>query len=237
MREYDPDSEELLTSFKEWADSNFGSVRHCFKALDSDRSGSVTYPELKRACHKMKWLGNVRMLFDCLDLDSGDRRNRDVATGKRAISLEEISFLDTWHVEPRPELAKFEDGLAELEARRVLSRDQRIETKLLRKDSRKGKNLASRGGSRPKTGPAGQLSHTASLPKCEGVKRVSTAPPLQRPQSQGDLRNSNKRHDSSAQADSFQRHRPRSETVECRPQTDNSWLQAFTSFHAVGVHR
>ncbi|CAE7599756.1 unnamed protein product [Symbiodinium sp. CCMP2592] len=131
MREYDPSSEELLTSFKEWADSNFGSVRHCFKALDSDRSGSVTYAELKcvigisrfgragllqcphplaalslekqtrpspnrstvntflvkwvgtpytenpteisLSAWQMKWMGNVRTLFDCLDLDSADR--------------------------------------------------------------------------------------------------------------------------------------------------------------------
>ncbi|CAK9098418.1 unnamed protein product [Durusdinium trenchii] len=129
MREYDPESEELLTSFKEWADSNFGSVRHCFKALDSDRSGSVTFAELKRACHKMKWVGNVRTLFDCLDIDSADRRNRDAATGKRAISLEEIAFLDSWNVEPRPEVAEMEDtemerdALAEAEAKRVLSVD------------------------------------------------------------------------------------------------------------------
>lgn len=32
---------------------------------------------------QMKWLGNVRTLFDCLDIDSADRRNRDSATGKR----------------------------------------------------------------------------------------------------------------------------------------------------------
>jgi len=52
MREYDRHSEELLTSFKEWAEVNFGSVKICFKCLDTDRSGSVTYSELKRACHK-----------------------------------------------------------------------------------------------------------------------------------------------------------------------------------------
>eukprot|EP00913_Durusdinium_trenchii_P033433 g31301.t1 len=83
MREYDPESEELLTSFKEWADSNFGSVRHCFKALDSDRSGSVTFAELKRACHKMKWVGNVRTLFDCLDIDSADRSGAERRDGRR----------------------------------------------------------------------------------------------------------------------------------------------------------
>eukprot|EP00913_Durusdinium_trenchii_P033434 g31302.t1 len=53
----------------------------------------------------------------------GTRRNRDAATGKRAISLEEIAFLDSWNVEPRPEVAEMEDTEMEPEAKRVLSVD------------------------------------------------------------------------------------------------------------------
>ncbi|CAE7210893.1 unnamed protein product [Symbiodinium sp. CCMP2456] len=226
MREYDPSSEELLTSFKEWADSNFGSVRHCFKALDSDRSGSVTYAELKRACHKMKWMGNVRTLFDCLDLDSADRRNRDAATGKRAISLEEIAFLDTWHVEPRPELAKFEDQLAELEASRLLTRERLLQEKTLLRRVRKGRSQdASR---RPQTGPAA-THQSDSLPVCQD---------LPRPHSQGDLRRP--RHGGNSVSKDFsgrRRPKPRQDFRDCRPQTDNAWLRSYTSFRAVGVHR
>merc|ERR1712176_886747 len=56
----------------------------------------VTLPELKRACHKMKWQGDVRMLFDCLDVD---RKKSTDASGRRSITLEEISFLDSWQCE------------------------------------------------------------------------------------------------------------------------------------------
>jgi len=107
MREYDPPSAELLESFKDWADTNFGSVKLCFNTLDGDHSGSVTFPEFKRACHKLKWGGDVRMLFDCLDVDSGG----DAVTGKRALSLDELEFMDSWHIEPTKE--ELEAAIAE----------------------------------------------------------------------------------------------------------------------------
>jgi len=98
MREFDQQSAELLESFKEWAEAAFGSVTRCFRALDLDGSGSITYPEMNRACNKLKWAGDVRLLFDCLDIDG---RRQDAVTGKRAITLEELAFLDNW--EPDPE--------------------------------------------------------------------------------------------------------------------------------------
>lgn len=235
MREYDPESEELLTSFKEWSDSNFGSVRHCFKALDNDRSGSVTFPELKRACHKMKWTGSVRTLFDCLDIDSADRRNRDAATGKRAISLEEIAFLDSWNVEPRPEVAEIEDALAEAQARRVLAVDWSLplQAKLhgahapgkLDIDTQKGLG----------TGGSGKLSRSQSGPLPltklgEGELPVMKRREKARPHSQGNLR---KKGGSDARR-RFVRYRT---NEDCRPMTENSWLRSFTSFQAVEVRR
>merc|ERR1711972_615565 len=55
-----------------------------------------TFTELKRACIKLNWQGDVRLLFDCLDVD----RVRDASSyGKRTISFDEISFLDTWEYE------------------------------------------------------------------------------------------------------------------------------------------
>lgn len=242
MREYDPESEELLTSFKEWADSHFGSVRHCFKALDSDRSGSVTFPELKRACHKMKWTGNVRTLFDCLDIDSADRRNRDAATGKRAISLEEIAFLDSWNVDPRIEVAEIEDALAEAEAKRVLMVSLSLPAKLVHVvniagvmevdgDSKKAV-LALSGEQkvgRTKSGPLPvSLNDSGELPV---MKRRNSAP--QRPHSQGNQR---KRGEKNRGLDARKSPKHRKE-VECRPCTENSWLRSFTSFQAVEARR
>lgn len=97
MREYDPESAVLLGSFKEWAEVNFGSIPLCFKALDADHSGSITYPELKRACHKLRYQGNIRLLFQCLDVD-GKRDAKGDGIGRRSISFDEISFLETWEM-------------------------------------------------------------------------------------------------------------------------------------------
>ncbi|CAE8601993.1 unnamed protein product, partial [Polarella glacialis] len=113
----------------EWCGNNFGSVKNCFKALDSDRSGSVTLPELKRACHKLKWLGCVKTLFESLDIDGDSRSRRDASTGKRALTLDEISFLDTWLVEPGAEEMEAESKTAELMAQQVIKAGQRTPKK------------------------------------------------------------------------------------------------------------
>merc|ERR1719188_1934224 len=103
MREYDPPSAELLESFKDWAETNFGSVARCFRSLDEDKSGSLTFSELKRACHKMKWKGDVRLLFDSIDVDEGGNQ------AKRTISVDELAFLDQWGI------VKDEDATAAVE--------------------------------------------------------------------------------------------------------------------------
>eukprot|EP00928_Gymnodinium_smaydae_P039133 TRINITY_DN26803_c0_g1_i1.p1 TRINITY_DN26803_c0_g1~~TRINITY_DN26803_c0_g1_i1.p1 ORF type:complete len:737 (-),score=154.55 TRINITY_DN26803_c0_g1_i1:148-2256(-) len=91
MREFDPGSAVLLTSFKQWADLNFGSVELAFKTIDADFNGTVTLAELKRACKRLHWGGDVRLLFNCLDTDVA----RD-DVGKRSLSFQELSFLDSW---------------------------------------------------------------------------------------------------------------------------------------------
>jgi hypothetical protein len=89
LHEVDPPSSALLHSFKDWADANFGSVRLAFQALDADGGGTLSFSELRRACRKWRWEGEVRLLFDCLDIDSD-------GPGRRQISVHEISFLDEW---------------------------------------------------------------------------------------------------------------------------------------------
>jgi Ca2+-binding EF-hand superfamily protein len=94
MKEYDAPSAELLNSFKDWAETNFGSVKLAFKAIDLNNTGKISYQELKRACQNLKWQGEVRLLFDCLDLDG------KLEGGKRFISMKEVQFLDEWEGDP-----------------------------------------------------------------------------------------------------------------------------------------
>lgn len=108
MDEFDEPSSKLLCSFKEWTDKNFGSVELAFKTLDTNGVGGLTYQDLRRACHKLKWQGEVRQLFDCFDCDGkGDD------SGKRAISLKEVAFLDTWEIGLSPEQQAEDDVVAE----------------------------------------------------------------------------------------------------------------------------
>jgi len=99
MKQFDAESAEILNSFKEWTEVNFGSVKHFFKAFDTDDSDSVTLQELKRACHKLHWNGDVALLFECLDVD----QKKDQETKVRSLSFEEVAFLDSWHLESTEE--------------------------------------------------------------------------------------------------------------------------------------
>jgi len=100
LKEFDPPSSEILASFKDWAEQSFGSVELMFKAVDRDKSGSVSYLELKRMCRKMRWSGDVYVLFNCLDTD----KRRD--SGKRTLSLEELLFLDKWQATEEEEVSE-----------------------------------------------------------------------------------------------------------------------------------
>jgi len=94
MNEYDKESFEILCSFKEWAELNFGSISHCFRQLDEDHSGSVSLKELRHACRKLRWEGDVKLLFDCVNVSHTHN------AGVRCISLHDLAFLDNWQVEP-----------------------------------------------------------------------------------------------------------------------------------------
>jgi len=89
MQEFSPEHYELLMSFKEWASEMHGSVGSAFKNFDNDGSGSLTFGELRRACQRGKWSGDVRALFECIG-------NGNKEGGKQSVNASELAFLDTW---------------------------------------------------------------------------------------------------------------------------------------------
>merc|ERR1711939_321269 len=62
--------------------------------MDDDSNGLVSFNELKRACQKLHWDGEVRLLFNCLDMDG------KLDCGRRFIALKEVLFLDSWSSDP-----------------------------------------------------------------------------------------------------------------------------------------
>mmetsp|Transcript_118580 Transcript_118580/g.369379 ORF Transcript_118580/g.369379 Transcript_118580/m.369379 type:complete len:442 (-) Transcript_118580:75-1400(-) len=92
LQEFDPHTAEMLVSFKAWVQDHFGTVEFAFRSLDTDGSGSVSFSELKRGCMRLKWEGDAREIFDCLDQDAGAER--------QTLSYKELEFLDSW--EPNP---------------------------------------------------------------------------------------------------------------------------------------
>eukprot|EP00746_Dinoflagellata_sp_MGD_P111711 gnl/MRDRNA2_/MRDRNA2_48488_c0_seq1.p1 gnl/MRDRNA2_/MRDRNA2_48488_c0~~gnl/MRDRNA2_/MRDRNA2_48488_c0_seq1.p1 ORF type:complete len:717 (+),score=134.76 gnl/MRDRNA2_/MRDRNA2_48488_c0_seq1:97-2247(+) len=90
LKEIDRGSHDMLESFKQWANKNFGSVELAFKALDKDRSGELTFSELRKACSHLNWGGNPRQLFDAVD-------NPGAACQRRSIEMKELAFLDHYN--------------------------------------------------------------------------------------------------------------------------------------------
>lgn len=91
LREWDPVGAELLGSFKGWAEAHFGSVELAFKAIDKDGSGSITLSDLKQACRRLKWDGDVRLLVQCLGIKGAKDENK-----AKSLMASDISFIDNW---------------------------------------------------------------------------------------------------------------------------------------------
>lgn len=89
LSEFDFAGYEHLASFKKWADQTFGSVIRAFHFLDKDKSGGLTFAEMKKACKQLSWDGNPRILFELLD--TGNKKGEP----SRYITLDEIEFLDS----------------------------------------------------------------------------------------------------------------------------------------------
>eukprot|EP00746_Dinoflagellata_sp_MGD_P167835 gnl/MRDRNA2_/MRDRNA2_98775_c0_seq1.p1 gnl/MRDRNA2_/MRDRNA2_98775_c0~~gnl/MRDRNA2_/MRDRNA2_98775_c0_seq1.p1 ORF type:complete len:768 (+),score=140.77 gnl/MRDRNA2_/MRDRNA2_98775_c0_seq1:99-2402(+) len=91
LNELDPESHNLLVSFKHWSEKHFGSVGCAFRSLDRDESGSLTLSEIRKACKQLYWDGDPKQLFDALDMSNNPGELR------RTIDFEEMAYLDGYN--------------------------------------------------------------------------------------------------------------------------------------------
>jgi len=84
LEDMDQASAAIVESFKEWAETSFGSVQRAFQAMDTDNGGSLTLTELKIACRRLKWSGSPKVLFESM------------AYGGRHLTMKDLAFLNTW---------------------------------------------------------------------------------------------------------------------------------------------
>lgn len=195
LAEMDPESCEVLSSFRDWSEMHFGSVKQAFVAFDKDGGGTVSLKEMRSMCKQMNWNGDVRKFFACVDTDE-----REQEVGKRNILLDDVRFLDSWVVNPQLS----EEELKDIEARAAGSNIQRTVASALPTLAKKpsvGRRQAAildglakprcwtptqpqikveRGGGRPETHPV----RVANTYNCGMVLRPSksrSTPSLQQP--------------------------------------------------------
>merc|ERR1712157_387529 len=87
---------------------------------------------MKRGCKKYKWDGDVRVLFDSLDVASG-RNKQGLDAGDSIIEPHELTFLDTWKAEPTQEEVKAQINAMEA-GRRMSTSDKGLATVTEQKD-------------------------------------------------------------------------------------------------------
>mmetsp|Transcript_30387 Transcript_30387/g.87048 ORF Transcript_30387/g.87048 Transcript_30387/m.87048 type:complete len:674 (-) Transcript_30387:83-2104(-) len=88
LQEIDADSCHSLSSFRLWADNEFGGVKYAFSVFDNDNSNQVTKHEFCRSCRIFGYVGDAHRLFHALDVDR-----------EGTLSLDEVAFLDDWDME------------------------------------------------------------------------------------------------------------------------------------------
>jgi len=115
LNEIDKHASELLFDFKNWADEEFGGVRHAFDTLDADGSGEMTFKEFVQATHAYGFQGDAKLLFDALD----SNRNGMVA-------LNEISFMDGWYSPSDTDVKDEETQIVEDQAKEAATKERQI---------------------------------------------------------------------------------------------------------------
>lgn len=85
LAEIDQESSQVLSKFRKWANSEFGSVRTMFQVFDSDGSNNLSFQEFRANCRVYGYESSTRILFSALDVDQ-----------EGSLSLKEVDFLDEW---------------------------------------------------------------------------------------------------------------------------------------------
>jgi Ca2+-binding EF-hand superfamily protein len=88
LAQIDPSSAQRLQQFREWATTEFGSVKSAFRVFDVNGNWSVGHNEFRNACRIYGFHGDASKIFKGLDVE----RNS-------ALSMEEVNFLDDWDIE------------------------------------------------------------------------------------------------------------------------------------------
>jgi Ca2+-binding EF-hand superfamily protein len=171
LEQFDEPSCDLLTSFKMWLDDSFGSVEFAFRSWDTDGSGALTLSEMKRGCRRGGWDGDVKTIFESLDLDYSQ-------TGNKSIAFTDLAFLDSWVInagKKKPARPRaYQDALRSIAAspgRQEIQRDKQAAQASEMKNSR--------AQSCPALPPA--RDERLQLPHVNGDDSVSRTEPLSLP--------------------------------------------------------
>jgi len=169
LRDFDKASAEVLGSFKGLADEKFGSVELAFKAFDTNGSGTLTCTELKQACSKLKWPGDVQPLLDCLGLGLGQDEH---SKGNRlSLTLAGIAFLDSW-AEYEPCMEAAVDAQAREEAKQAKLRPEPARPRSPAFSLHRNSKRSSRVVGKNSKMTAVQLSASSSEPDLQRLQRT-----------------------------------------------------------------
>lgn len=85
LEDLDPGADRALQEFRNWARSEFGSVKCLFLTFDDDDSGEISFAEFKKSCRIFGFRGMLKPIFQALD-----------SSGGSGLSIGEVVFLDNW---------------------------------------------------------------------------------------------------------------------------------------------
>eukprot|EP00929_Paragymnodinium_shiwhaense_P048191 TRINITY_DN24400_c1_g1_i1.p1 TRINITY_DN24400_c1_g1~~TRINITY_DN24400_c1_g1_i1.p1 ORF type:complete len:854 (-),score=162.62 TRINITY_DN24400_c1_g1_i1:40-2601(-) len=168
MREYDQETADLLESFKSWCDDRFGSVSAAFKVLDKDGSETLSLGELKKACRKLKWDLDVKLLFEALDVGGSGT--------SKSLTLKDVSWLDCWNSEMTPDHVALEQEMMEDLEERIRKARAMAKAATLTRQRTHVRAASAPGQERPQTAPASSSKRIRPRVLYDAVLSADTTP-------------------------------------------------------------